>query len=154
MSDKTIKKEYSNGEINITWEPEKCIHAKKCWKEMSSVFKPLKRPWIDANGGTTEEIINQIHKCPSGALGYYETTKQNTMSEETTESTMVKLKVNKNASLKITGTVEIELPDGSTEVKEGRFTICRCGLSENKPFCDGAHKGTGFDSNWDIEKPE
>ena len=65
----------------------------------------------------------------------------------------VSLKVNMNGSLKVTGEVEIILPDGSTEVKSGRFSICRCGVSENKPFCDGAHKGLGFDSNWDIEIP-
>ncbi len=67
------------------------------------------------------------------------------------ENNMVRLKVNKNGSLKVIGDVEIVLPDGSTEVKTGRFSICRCGLSENKPFCDGAHKGTDYDANWDIE---
>jgi CDGSH-type Zn-finger protein len=65
----------------------------------------------------------------------------------------VTLKVNKNGSLKVIGEVEIVLPDGTSETKGGRFSICRCGLSENKPFCDGAHKGADFDSNWDIEKP-
>lgn len=64
---------------------------------------------------------------------------------------MVKLKVNKNGSLKVIGKVEIILPDGSSEIKEGRFGICRCGLSEKKPFCDGAHKGCDYDKNWHIE---
>jgi len=79
------------------------------------------------------------------------------MSDQNQDAPMVNLKVNKNGSLKVTGSVEITLPDGTSEVKSGRFTICRCGLSENKPFCDGAHKGTSFDDNWDVEvapKPE
>lgn len=153
MSDNNIKKEYSNDEITITWESSKCIHAKACWKELKTVFKPLERPWINPKGDSSEKIIKQINKCPSGALDYYYN-KNNKMSEEVKEEVMVKLKANKNGSLKVTGTVEIELPDGTTEVKSGRFSICRCGLSENKPFCDGAHKETNFDANWDIEKSE
>lgn len=70
---------------------------------------------------------------------------------ETNDDQLVQLKVNKNGSLKVVGKVEIILPDGSKEVKEGRFGMCRCGLSANKPFCDGSHKGTNYDENWDIE---
>ena len=79
------------------------------------------------------------------------------MSDENKDTPMVNLKVNKNGSLKVTGTVEITLPDGTTTEKSGRFSICRCGLSETKPFCDGSHKGLSFDDNWDVEvapKPE
>ncbi len=153
MSENKIHKEYTNDEITITWEPNKCIHAKACWKGLKTVFKPLKRPWIDPTGDTTENIIKQIDKCPSGALNYYYNNTK-TMSEEVKQEPTVKMKANMNGSLKVIGSVEIELPDGSTVVKEGRFSICRCGLSENKPFCDGAHKGTDFDANWNIEKSE
>ncbi len=152
MEKNKIQKEYKNDEIAITWEPHKCIHAKNCWKELGSVFKPLKRPWVKADGASTDEIIKQIEKCPSGALGYYSLTEKENIKME--DNKMVSLKVNKNGSLKVTGEVEIVLPDGSTEIKSGRFSICRCGLSENKPFCDGAHKETGFDSNWEIEKAD
>ena len=71
--------------------------------------------------------------------------------EKKEEAPTVELKFNKDGSLKVTGTVNIVLPDQSSSVKSGRFSICRCGLSATKPFCDGAHKGTGYDSNWDIE---
>ena len=154
MDKKSIHKEYKNEDIAITWEPQKCIHSKKCWKELGKVFKPLKKPWVEPNGASTEEIIKQIEKCPSGALGFYKLNEIKNTEIIMEDKKMVSLKVNKNGSLKVTGEVEIVLPDGSTEVKSGRFSICRCGLSENKPFCDGAHKETGFDSNWDIEKAE
>ena len=150
MSDSKVLKEYTNGEITITWEPQKCIHAKTCWREMNSVFQPMKRPWINPEGASTDNLINQIEKCPSGALGFYKNNEKNNMSETNEGPSMVQLKVNKNGSLKVTGSVEIELPDGTKEIKEGRFSICRCGFSANKPFCDGAHKETGFDNNWDI----
>ncbi len=62
---------YTNGEITIVWKPDTCIHSTLCWKGLLNVFNPKKRPWIDANGASSEEIIEQVKKCPSGALSYY-----------------------------------------------------------------------------------
>lgn len=62
---------YTNGEITIVWKPEICIHSTLCWKGLKEVFNPLKRPWIEPNGATTDRIIEQVRKCPSGALSYY-----------------------------------------------------------------------------------
>ncbi len=62
------KKEYSNGEITIQWELEKCIHAGVCVKTLPSVYHPKEKPWIKPENATTEELIAQIAKCPSGAL--------------------------------------------------------------------------------------
>jgi len=71
MTAKEIKNEYSNGEVTITWEPHKCIHAAKCVKGLPGVFDIKKKPWINAEGASTLEIVNQVKACPSGALGYY-----------------------------------------------------------------------------------
>lgn len=51
--------------------------------------------------------------------------------------------VNKNGPLKIKGNLTIKHIDGREETKEEAY-LCRCGQSENKPFCDGAHKKCGF----------
>jgi CDGSH-type Zn-finger protein len=61
---------------------------------------------------------------------------------------LVKITVNNNGSLRIEGEVTICDPEGKTFGLAGRTTIglCRCGHSENKPFCDGAHKRAGFQS--------
>lgn len=61
---------YSNGEVTIVWKANLCIHSKRCWKGLGEVFKPGQRPWIDAQGASTERIIAQIRQCPSGALSY------------------------------------------------------------------------------------
>ena len=70
MSESSAK-EYSNGEVVITWESEKCVHSGNCVRGLSAVFSPKKRPWINPEGAETDQIVAQIKKCPSGALGYY-----------------------------------------------------------------------------------
>lgn len=58
----------------------------------------------------------------------------------------VKITINKNASMKVEcEKIEVILPDGSVEIKEGKVFFCRCGESKNKPYCDGAHKTCDFD---------
>ncbi len=71
-----ITKKYSNGEVTIIWKPNLCIHSAICFNGLSSVFDPRKRPWITPEGSTTEEIIEQVKKCPSGALSYYKNSEE------------------------------------------------------------------------------
>jgi len=68
---KDITKKYTNGEVTIVWKPNLCIHSAICFKGLSEVFDPKKRPWITPEGSTTEKIIEQVKKCPSGALSYH-----------------------------------------------------------------------------------
>ena len=71
---KDITKKYSNGEITIVWKPNACIHSTICWKGatgLSDVFKPGEHPWIKVEGATTQRIVEQVKKCPSGALSFF-----------------------------------------------------------------------------------
>lgn len=68
MAEKSIK--YSNDDITVVWKPDVCIHSTFCWKGLIGVFNPKERPWIKMDGATTEQIIEQVSKCPSGALSY------------------------------------------------------------------------------------
>jgi uncharacterized Fe-S cluster protein YjdI len=68
---KSVKKEYTNGEVTIVWQNSLCQHSAKCVRGLPSVFNYAVHPWINAEGATTEEIIEQVKKCPSGALGYF-----------------------------------------------------------------------------------
>ena len=64
------KKEYSNGELTIIWQPGLCQHAGICVKMLPQVYNPKERPWIKIENATTEELIAQIKQCTSGALSY------------------------------------------------------------------------------------
>lgn len=63
-----IKKRYSNGEVTILWQPKLCIHCANCFRGLPTVFDPRVRPWIKPEGATTQQIIDQVKQCPSGAL--------------------------------------------------------------------------------------
>ncbi|MEO8590038.1 MAG: (4Fe-4S)-binding protein [Flavobacteriales bacterium] len=61
---------YTNGEVTIIWKADLCIHSARCWKGLGEVFKPGQKPWIIPEGASTERIVEQVKKCPSGALSF------------------------------------------------------------------------------------
>lgn len=67
----SYKNEFSNKDITVTYEPSTCIHAENCARELSDVFRTSIIPWINLDGAETNHIINQIKRCPSGALKYH-----------------------------------------------------------------------------------
>jgi uncharacterized Fe-S cluster protein YjdI len=68
MSQKTFH--YPNEEITVVWKPEMCIHSAICFQGLPKVFDPRRRPWVDAWASDSDQIIDQIKKCPSGALSF------------------------------------------------------------------------------------
>jgi uncharacterized Fe-S cluster protein YjdI len=140
-------KKYSNDEITVIWKPSLCIHSTNCWKASLKIFNPKRRPWIDINAGTTEDIIRIVNNCPSGALSYKrekEMSEQKAQPAQSSESKLT-VQVNKGGPYLVKGKFVFVGTDGKEEIKEGSIALCRCGASNNKPFCDGAHRKIGFD---------
>jgi len=138
---KDITKKYTNGEVTVVWKPNECIHSTICFKGLGEVFDPRKRPWITPEGATTEKIIEQVKKCPSGALSYFlnrDTDDKVKVEAETIVETMP------NGPLLVYGNVAIKDKDGNLTQKNNVTASCRCGASSNKPFCDGSHKKIDF----------
>lgn len=139
---------YSNGEITVHWRPDKCIHSGICAKGLSEVFDPRKRPWVNMDGATTERIVAQVQRCPSGALSV---SRRNEGSEENVgknegTGTMSKAEVEITADgpILMKSPCTVTLPDGRTETRDKVTAFCRCGHSGNKPYCDGQHRKVGF----------
>ena len=138
---------YTNGEVTVVWKPDTCIHSRICWTELREVFDPAKRPWVNIEGSTTERIIEQVRKCPSGALSYF-------MNNETTADTpativsevaeIVNIQIKPNGPILINTDYHITYSNGEVEIKKGKTNLCRCGASANKPYCDGSHKTIDF----------
>lgn len=65
------EKEYSNGEITIVWKQHLCEHSGNCVRGLPDVFRAKVQPWINVRGASSEAMIEQVKKCPSGALSFY-----------------------------------------------------------------------------------
>ena len=137
--EKEIVKEYRKDNLTIYWKPKRCIHSEICWKTLPEVYKPSEKPWIQPENATVDALKAQIEKCPSGALTYDLEGASQTVEQKATECTIVE-----NGPLLISGTLLVTLADGATETKKRSTAFCRCGASENKPYCDGAHNRIGF----------
>jgi uncharacterized Fe-S cluster protein YjdI len=139
---KDITKKYTNGEVTIVWKPSECIHSTICFKGLGEVFDPRKRPWITPEHATTEKIVEQVKKCPSGALSYYLNSEApadsvNIEAETIVESTL-------NGPLLVYGNVTVKDASGTLTKKNNVTAFCRCGASNNKPYCDGTHRKIDF----------
>lgn len=67
---KTYDNVFSNKDITVSYNPKCCANAGFCAQQLSEVFRTSVIPWINLDGAETEEVINQVKKCPSGALQY------------------------------------------------------------------------------------
>ena len=61
-------------------------------------------------------------------------------------SERVTMRVKPNGSIRVTGTVDFVDADGNVVESRSDFSLCRCGHSAEKPFCDGAHKSAQFEA--------
>jgi uncharacterized Fe-S cluster protein YjdI len=139
---KDITKKYSNGEVTVVWKPSECIHSGICFRGLGEVFDPRKRPWITLEKSDTERIIDQVKKCPSGALSYYLNRDVEDESVKVEAETIVETVP--NGPLMVYGNVSIKDQNGAVTKKNNATAFCRCGSSQNKPYCDGSHKKIGF----------
>lgn len=116
-----------------------CAHAGHCTNSLKSVFKLNEEPWIDPDADTVEQIIDTIRKCPSGALSY---SVDNAEHRDQDRAPLVT--VTKDGPYAVTGGVELVSQPWGEGASTEHYTLCRCGGSKNKPFCDGTHWHIGF----------
>lgn len=142
--EKELTKEYSNGALTIVWKPQKCIHSEVCIHTLPEVYKPKEKPWINPENATIVALKEQIKECPSGALTFFMNGENQEQKASPKDEPMTDLTVLANGPLRIKGNLQIQLASGETVHKEGTTGFCRCGASENKPFCDGSHRKIDF----------
>jgi CDGSH-type Zn-finger protein/uncharacterized Fe-S cluster protein YjdI len=136
------KKEYGNDSIVVLWEPAYCIHAARCLRGLPRVFDPMQRPWIDVDAASADEIADVVMRCPTGALHFRRL--DGGPQEPEPPDTTVQLRP--NGPLFVRGRIRIEDASGHLVREDTRTALCRCGASENKPFCDGTHRKIDFRS--------
>ena len=132
---------YENEVIRVSFDGSKCAHAGYCFRELHDVFDGDRDPPIDLNGGITEEIVRVVELCPSSALTYQR------MGGGTNEAPIEEAAATliPNGPLALRGKLKIDNQSYT------RLTLCRCGKSNQKPFCDGSHHRCKFDDGKTIE---
>lgn len=130
---------YTGRDITVSFDMKRCIHARNCFLKLPKVFDPAQRPWVQPDNASSEEIAAMIRTCPSGALTYDK-------ADPEAAPGINRVTVMENGPLAVAGDLEIE---GETTL---RATLCRCGLSKTKPYCDYSHVEGGFQATG--EPPE
>ena len=126
--------------ITIYDDRSRCAHIGRCTDGLPEVFRLGQEPWIDADAASAEKISSVVRRCPSGALAYAMGDDPEPI-EERAEPEIIALP---DASLRIRGAIPVVSADGEPYEIRARQTLCRCGHSKNKPFCDGTHWSVGF----------
>jgi len=120
----------------IHFDDERCIHSRHCVLDRPDVFVPnVEGAWIHPDRATTAEVAMLARNCPSGAIRY------EPLDGSPAEAAPLvnTVRVRENGPLAFVAPVTIAGKD------EGlRVTLCRCGTSKRKPFCDGSHAAAGF----------
>lgn len=151
------KRKYTNGEITVFWRPDECIHSSICFTRLRSVFNPSNRPWVNMEGGTTQEIISVVNACPTRALTFMWNDEKKNAEEtsgklardletgncefagEANEKADVEVKIMRNGPIVISGNFKMYDSSGCVMKPVKMTSLCRCGFSNNLPFCDGSH---------------
>ncbi len=135
---------YGNDEVEISWDKNRCIHAKECVHGLPEVFDISKNPWIEpSEANSLDDIKKVIEACPTGALHY--NFKNKDTSESPSESNTIT--IDQDGPLYVRGDIHIVDMDDKSLKKDTRIAFCRCGASSNKPFCDNSHINAGFKAN-------
>ena len=126
---------YKGTKISVVFDGPKCIHSRHCVLNLPQVFiANADGPWIQPDNTDVAELQRVIRNCPSGALSY------RVEGEAGEPAPLVNtVRVLENGPYAINAPLDFGSGDATM-----RATLCRCGASTNKPFCDGSHHAANF----------
>lgn len=139
MSDsKTFQ--YDGDKANVVWDGRLCIHIQECGRAKGKLFVGGRQPWCQPDETTVDDVVAVVERCPTGALTF----EVKDGSIEETAAARNSIAVTNNGPLHVRGDLQIQdAPDDMPGTKF-RASLCRCGQSEIKPFCDNSHDAAGF----------
>lgn len=135
---------YRGTQITIHDDRAICAHAGVCTDKLPGVFRLGREPWIDADGAAAQSVIEPIKRCPSGALSYSVDGAAAPPERAPRERAIL---CARDGPFQVTGGVALRAENGVAPRIADRYTLCRCGGSKNKPFCDGTHWAIAFDDS-------
>lgn len=147
------KQRYEGKDVTVSYDPDLCEHAAECVRGLPEVFDTSRHRWIDPDAAKAAEVIEVVGRCPTGALQIEGGSPDDRATDiddvlegkETAMSEPNKVRISANGPAVVSGRVKITTADGEVIEETANAALCRCGESDNKPFCDGSHKSCGFD---------
>ncbi len=137
---------YRGKDIDVSFDLDVCIHVGECLRGQPEVFKLHRRPWTLPDAASADVVAEVVERCPSGALLYH---RHDGGAQESHQG--VKVTPIKDGPLLVVGDIEVRHQDGTVETLP-RATLCRCGFSNHKPFCDNQHLRVGFEAPGTVFK--
>jgi CDGSH-type Zn-finger protein/uncharacterized Fe-S cluster protein YjdI len=133
-------------EVVVHFEGQRCIHSRHCVLDRPDVFVPnVQGEWIHPDRASPAELLELAHNCPSGAIRCEAA--DGTALESAPCVNTVKIREN--------GPLAVRAPILMQGRAEGfRLTLCRCGASTHKPFCDGSHTTVNFVASGEVAAVE
>jgi CDGSH-type Zn-finger protein/uncharacterized Fe-S cluster protein YjdI len=135
MSENAIE-QVSGKRATISFNGRLCIHSRRCVIFQPGVFKAnVEGAWIDPDAASAEDLIFVALNCPSGAI---QVTRHDGGAQESAPLVNT-IGIRENGPLAVNAPIEI-----AGQAIGARATLCRCGASNNKPYCDSSHVRMGF----------
>ncbi len=128
------REDYAGPEVTVHDNRAICSHAGYCTEGLPAVWKTGVEPWIDPAGAGGDAIVEVVKMCPSGALSF---SIDGVESRDRDRPPAIHLAP--DGPYLVTGGVELEGVEWLEGASREHYTLCRCGASSNKPFCDGSH---------------
>ncbi|HEY2578875.1 MAG TPA: ferritin-like domain-containing protein [Streptosporangiaceae bacterium] len=140
---------YPGQQVTIFDNRGLCQHSGRCTDRLATVFRTDSEPFVAPSGGRMDEIIRAVRDCPSGALSFAIDGAEARSQTDWGNTREPAIEITKDGPYRITGGIELTGSDGTPVARnEGasleHCALCRCGHSQNKPFCSGAHWYAGF----------
>ncbi len=139
MGDSSIHR-YEGTDADVTWDQRLCIHAAECVRTAPGAFDVGRKPWVLPDGDDAARVREAVARCPSGALALHP--KDGAPAEAPDAANTVRVVA--DGPLELRGTLRIAGAPADSPGLGLRATLCRCGRSANRPFCDNSHKEAGF----------
>ena len=139
--------QYQGVRVTILDNRGLCAHSGFCTDHLISVFHLGEESFVTPSGARMDDIVRAIRNCPSGALSY--AVGEEEEREDVDQERPLSIEVSKDGPYRITGAIPLVAHDGSDVARnEGasreHYSLCRCGHSQNKPFCIGRHFYVNF----------
>jgi len=131
--------EYTGEKITIYDNRSICAHAGVCTDNLAQVFRMKQEPWIDPDAAEVDKIIEVVNNCPSGALSY-----KLSGGEIVKQQNEPAIFIAPNGPYVVSGCPDLENANWRESASQQQYTLCRCGASKNKPYCDGSHWSVEF----------